>query len=70
MIVTVEFKSPSVTVNESDGSVTVELLRTGNNSDSFNVCISVMMNAESAIVERTCIHVHVNCKYFVHESFW
>ena len=53
MIVTVEFALPNVTVDESDGSVTVELLRTGNNSDSFNVCINVTMIPESAIAECT-----------------
>ena len=59
MIVTVEFNSPNVTVNESDGSVTIELLRTGNNSDSFNVCISIMMIAEPTIVERMYTYVYV-----------
>ena len=64
MIVTVEFNSPNVTVNESDGFVTVELLRIGNNSDSFNVCISIMMIAEPAIVECTYVYV---CTYAVND---
>ena len=55
MIVTLKFAVPNITVNESDGSVTVELLRTGSNSDSFNVCISVTMITELAIAE--CTHI-------------
>ena len=55
MMVTIEFKPPSVTVNESDGSVTVNLLRTGNNSDNFTVCINVTMIVDPAIAQRMCI---------------
>ena len=58
MMVVVEFKSPNITVNESDGFVKVELLRAGNHSDSFNIGISVTMIAEPAIVQ--CMYV---CTY-------
>ena len=59
MMAIVEFKSPNVTVNESDGFVKLELLRAGNHSDSFIVSISVTMIAEPAIVQRMLAHAYV-----------
>ena len=55
MMVTIEFKPPSVTVNESDGFVTVNLLRIGNHSDNFTVCINITMIVDPAIAQRMYI---------------
>ena len=54
--VTVEFEAGNVTVNEGDGSVTVNLLRTGNHSESISAYISIMRIANSAIFTRMCMH--------------
>ena len=55
MVVTIEFQPPFPTVNESDGSVTVNLLRTGNHSDNFTVFINVTMTVDPAIALRMCM---------------
>ena len=51
-MVSIEFQIPSVSVNESDGSVIVELVRTGNHTDNITVCINVTMIVDPAIVQR------------------
>ena len=54
-MVSIEFQIPSVRVNESDGSVIVDLVRTGNHSNNFTVCINVTMIVDPAIAQRMCI---------------
>jgi len=69
IISTVQFQIPSINVNESDGSVIVNLVRAGNNSDNITVCIAVTMVVEPAISQRMyklCIYslyVSVQCIY-------
>ena len=69
MISTVQFQVPSINVNESDGSVIVNLVRMGNNSDNITVCIAVTMVVEPAIARRmyklciACTYVSVQCIY-------
>ena len=55
-MVIMEFETGNVTVNEGNGSVTVNLLRTGNHSESITVYISIMGVENSAITERTCVY--------------
>ena len=52
-MVMIEFETGNVTANESDGSVTVNLLRMGNHSESITVYISITGVENSAIAERT-----------------
>ena len=56
-MVTIEFEVGNVTVSEGDGSVTVNLVRTGNYSENSTVYISVMGIENSTIAE--CMYVHV-----------
>ena len=60
MMVTIEFKPPSVTVSESDGSVMVNLSRTGSHSDNFTVCINITMIVDPAIAQRMC-KLYISC---------
>ena len=53
MISSIEFQIPSISVNESDGSVIVNLIRTGNLSDNITVCIDVTMVVDPDIIQRT-----------------
>ena len=54
-VVTVEFETVSVTVNESDGTVTVNLVRrTGTLTNNIIVCINVTMIMDPAIFQRMC----------------
>ena len=56
-VVTIEFETASVTVNESDGSVTVNLVRrTGTFSDNITVCINITMVVDPAIIQRTYVY--------------
>ena len=54
-MVSVEFQISSVSVNESDGTVIIDLVRTGNHSNNFTVCINVTMIVDPAIAQRTYI---------------
>ena len=56
---TIEFEARNVSVIESDGSVTVNLVRTGNHSNNITVCIIVIRVENPAIVECTysCAHI-------------
>ena len=54
-MVTIEFEAGNVTANESDGSVTVNLVRIGNQSESITVYISIMGVENSAIAEGTYV---------------
>ena len=59
-VVTIEFETASVTVNESDGSVTVNLVRrTGTLSDNITVCINITMIVDPAIIQRTYVYNNV-----------
>ena len=60
-MVTIQFEIGSVTVNESDGSVTINLVRMGNPTDNISVCISVMMIVDPAIIQR--MYVYNICTY-------
>ena len=51
-MVIIEFETGNVTVNEGDGSVTVNLVRNGNHSESIMVYINIMGVENSAIAER------------------
>ena len=53
-MVTIEFETRNVSVNESDGSVTVNLMRTGNHSDNITVYITITRIENPSIVKRTC----------------
>ena len=69
MISTVQFQIPNINVSESDGSVIVNLIRAGNNSDNITVCIAVTMVVEPAMARRmyklciACTYVSVQCLY-------
>ena len=54
-MVAIQFETGNVTVSEGDGSVTVNLVRTGNHSESITVYISIMGVENSAIAERMYI---------------
>ena len=54
--VIIEFETGNVTANEGDGSVTVNLVRTGNHSGDIIVYIHIMRVENSAIVK--CMYVH------------
>ena len=51
-MVTIQFEIGSVSVNESDDSVNVNLVRMGDQSDNISVYISVMTIMDPAIVQR------------------
>ena len=51
-MVTIQFDIGSSTVNESDGSVTINLVRMGNLTDNISVCIGITMIVDPAIVQR------------------
>ena len=52
MTSSIEFQIPSISVNESDGSVIVNLISTGNLSDNITVCIDVTMVVDPNIIQR------------------
>ena len=51
-MVTIQFDIGSSTVNESDGSVTVNLVRMGDLTDNISVRIGIIMIVDPAIVQR------------------
>ena len=54
-VVTIEFDAATAIVNESDGSVTINLVRrTGTLSDNITVYIDIIMVMDSAIIQRMC----------------
>ena len=57
--VTIEFETGNVTASEGDGSVTVNLVRTGNHSESITMYISIMRIENSAIAERMYTYVQL-----------
>ena len=62
-MVTIQFDIGNSTVNESDGSVTVNLVRMGNLSDNITVGISIIMILDPGIVQCMRIaYTHV-CIY-------
>ena len=56
-MVTIEFETRNVSVNESDGSVTVNLVRTGNHSDNITVYITITRIENPGIVKCMCIYI-------------
>ena len=52
-MVTIQFDIGSSTVNESDGSVTINLVRMGDLTDNISVCIGIIMIVDPGIVQRT-----------------
>ena len=64
---TIEFEARNVSVIESDGSVTVNLVRTGNHSNNITVCINVIRVENPAIIECTYVPVQL-CTYNTHEN--
>ena len=48
------FEAGNVSVNESDGYVTVNLVKTGNHSNNITVYISIMRINDSAVTQRMC----------------
>ena len=54
-MVTIEFEARNITVNERDGSVTVNLVRTGSASGSVTIYISVTRDKLTAIHKRMYI---------------
>ena len=69
MISSVEFQIQSTSVNEMDGSVIVDLIRTGNHSDNITVCIDIAMTVNPAIIQRmykmciACVYVKYTTAY-------
>ena len=57
-MVTIEFETENITVSEGNGSVTVNLVRTGNHSENITVYISIMEVENSAIAECTYVYVY------------
>ena len=55
-MVTIQFDIGTSTVNESDGSITINLVRMGNHTDNITVCIGIMMIVDPAIVQCTYVH--------------
>ena len=55
-MVTIQFDIDTSTVNESDGSITINLVRMGNHSDNITVCIGIVMIVDPAIVQCTYVH--------------
>ena len=53
--VIIEFETGNVTANEGDGSVTVNLVRTGDHSGNIIVYIHIMRVENSAIVK--CMYI-------------
>ena len=53
--VTIGFVTGNVTAYEGDGSVTVNLLRTGNHFENINVYISILAIENAAIIKRALI---------------
>ena len=54
-MVTLQFDIGTSTVNESDGSVTINLVRMGNHADNITVCIGIVMIVDPAIVQ--CMNI-------------
>ena len=59
--VTIGFETGNVTANEGDGSVTVNLVKTGDHSDNITVYINVMRVENSAIVKCMYMHIIIAC---------
>ena len=55
-MVTIQFDIGASTVNESDGSVTINLVRMGILSDNITVCIGIIMIVDPAVDQ--CMYVH------------
>ena len=72
-MVTIQFDIGSNTVNESDGSVTINLVRMGNHSDNITVCIGIVMIMDPAIVQcmiivqyiimYVCMYIYTDIAY-------
>ena len=54
-MVTIQFDIGTSTVNESDGSVTINLVRMGNHTDNITVCIGIIMIVDPAVVQ--CMNI-------------
>ena len=54
-MVTIQFDIGSNTVNESDGSVTINLVRMGDLTDNITVSIDIIMIVDPAIAQRMSI---------------
>ena len=67
-MVTIQFDIGSNTVNESDGSVTINLVRMGNHSDNISVCIGIVMIMDPAIVQCTSIvqYIHMYACVYIY----
>ena len=61
----IEFEAGNVSAGESDGSVTVNLVKTGNHSNNITVCIDVIRDENPAIVECMCICLFIHCLYVI-----
>ena len=54
-MVTIQFDIGTSTVNESDGSMIINLVRMENLTDNISVCIGIIMIVDPAIVQRMSI---------------
>ena len=54
-MVTIQFDIGSSTVNENNGSVTINLVRMGDLTDNISVCIGIIMIVDPAIVQ--CMNI-------------
>jgi len=70
MTSSIEFQIPNSTINESDGSVIINLVRTGNHSISITVYIAITMDEDPAvsqcmeklsIISVLYLHLNFNC---------
>ena len=62
-MVTIQFDMGINTVNESDGSVTINLVRMGDLTDNISVSIGITMIMDPAIIQ--CMSMHICDRIFV-----
>ena len=71
--VTVDFESRNVTVNEGDGTVTVNLVRSGSASGSVTIYISVRRDKLTAIHKRMyilyCLPYCITSKLYIYINY-
>ena len=68
--VAIEFEPRNITVIESDGSVTVNLVKTGSHSDNITVYISITRIDNAAVVKCTQLCCLLYCIMYESLCMW
>ena len=64
LVASIEFSAVMTTVNEDNGTVTFNLVRTGDLSENVTLCIRVTMLVNPAIIQRMCTIMYIYIVYY------